>query len=189
MEIWIERFGTLAVFIGTFLEGETILILAGVLAHAGRLHLPGVITAAFFGSWTGHLVWFEVGRRRGPALLEHKPALRGGFDRVEGLIARFGVLTLFVTQYLYGTRLTSAVAFGMSRMSRLRFALLQVPNCLVWSVVVATLGYVFGEAAARALGRAAHYEKIALAVVGAGALVIFAVRRVMRDSKRRHDAD
>ena len=40
----------LHVLIGTGLEGETILVMAGFAAHQGHLSLPGVIAAAFTGS-------------------------------------------------------------------------------------------------------------------------------------------
>ena len=39
----IENYGFAAVLVGTFLEGETILILAGLAAHLGYLNLPLVI--------------------------------------------------------------------------------------------------------------------------------------------------
>ena len=37
LEHYIETYGYLAVMIGTFLEGETILVLAGFAAHQGYL--------------------------------------------------------------------------------------------------------------------------------------------------------
>ena len=39
----IEHYGYFAVFLGCFLEGETVLVLAGFAAHMGYLSLPGVI--------------------------------------------------------------------------------------------------------------------------------------------------
>lgn len=165
MELWVARFGFLAVFAGTFLEGETILLAAGILAHGGQLPLQMVITAAFLGSWSGHLAWFAVGRLRGRTSLQKRPQLLGAFARAENLIDRFGLLAIFITQYLYGMRLAAAVAFGISRMAFPRFALVQAVNCLIWSLAVATLGYVFGEAAWRFLGHVAHYEKVGAAIV------------------------
>ena len=45
----IENYGYAAILIGTFLEGETILVLAGLAAHQGYLVLTWVILAAFAG--------------------------------------------------------------------------------------------------------------------------------------------
>ena len=45
----IENYGYLAILIGTFLEGETIVILAGFAAQLGYLELPWVIVTAIAG--------------------------------------------------------------------------------------------------------------------------------------------
>ena len=48
LESIVDTYGYLAVLLGTFLEGETILVLGGFAAHRGYLALPWVIVAAFF---------------------------------------------------------------------------------------------------------------------------------------------
>jgi len=40
LQSFIENYGYAAILIGTFLEGETILVLAGLAAHQGYLVLP-----------------------------------------------------------------------------------------------------------------------------------------------------
>ena len=54
----IENYGYAAILIGTFLEGETILVLAGLAAHQGYLVLSWVILAAFVGSLCGDQLFF-----------------------------------------------------------------------------------------------------------------------------------
>ena len=54
----IENYGYAAILIGTFLEGETILVLAGLAAHQGYLELTGVIFSAFLGSLCGDQLFF-----------------------------------------------------------------------------------------------------------------------------------
>ena len=54
----IENYGYAAILIGTFLEGETILVLAGLAAHQGYLVLTWVILAAFLGSLCGDQLFF-----------------------------------------------------------------------------------------------------------------------------------
>ena len=69
----IENYGYAAIFIGTFLEGETILILAGLAAHQGYLVLTWVILAAFLGSLCGDQLFFiwdaNTVRRSSPGAL------------------------------------------------------------------------------------------------------------------------
>ena len=57
----IENYGYAAILIGTFLEGETILVLAGLAAHQGSLVLTWVIIAAFAGSLCGDQLFFIWG--------------------------------------------------------------------------------------------------------------------------------
>ena len=59
----IQNYGYWAVFVGTFIEGETILLLGGFAAHRGYLALPWVIVAAFFGSLCGDQLFFFLGRK------------------------------------------------------------------------------------------------------------------------------
>jgi len=54
----VENYGYAAILIGTFLEGETILVLAGLAAHQGYLILTWVILAAFAGSLCGDQLFF-----------------------------------------------------------------------------------------------------------------------------------
>ena len=54
----IENYGYAAILVGTFLEGETILVLAGLAAQLGYLTLSGVILAAFLGSLSGDQLFF-----------------------------------------------------------------------------------------------------------------------------------
>ena len=69
-ELLLQKFGYLAVLVGTFLEGETILVLAGFFAERGYLRLPLVIVCAFSGAYVGHVFWFWLGRSQGVKLLD-----------------------------------------------------------------------------------------------------------------------
>lgn len=69
-ESLIKEFGYLAVFVGTFLEGETILVVAGFAAYETYLELPLVILFAFLGSLFGDQLYFFIGRYKGQSLLK-----------------------------------------------------------------------------------------------------------------------
>ena len=70
----IQKNGYLSILIGTFLEGETILVLGGLAAHRGYLSLAGVIMAAFIGSLCGDQLFFYLGRRHSQAVLARRPS-------------------------------------------------------------------------------------------------------------------
>ena len=76
LESFIQSYGYGALFLGTLLEGETALILAGLTAHMGLMKLPLVILVALLGSFLGDQFFFFLGRRKGAALLERHPVWR-----------------------------------------------------------------------------------------------------------------
>ncbi len=158
----LERFGYLAVFLGTFLEGETLLLLAGFFAEKGYLLLPVVVLAAFAGSMSGHLLWFWLGRSRGVGILEKYPRIGKHVGKGVRLFERYGAPTILASQYLYGVRISCAIIVGMSRIPFYKFVTYIAISCLSWSIVIALLGYYFGAAVGTILGRAAHAEKYGL---------------------------
>jgi membrane protein DedA with SNARE-associated domain len=62
-ELLIARYGLPAIFLGTMLEGETVVIIGGFLAHRGYLSLFGVIIAATIGTLLADQFFFFLGLR------------------------------------------------------------------------------------------------------------------------------
>ena len=90
-------YGYLAVFIGSLLEGETILVLAGFAAHQGYLSLPVTLVLAFAGGTLGDQVFFWLGRRWGSSLLQRIPNAERHVQRVKDLLEHHhGVVVLSV---------------------------------------------------------------------------------------------
>src|SRR5882724_3786788 len=157
-ELLLQKFGYLAVLVGTFLEGETILVLAGFFAERGYLRLPLVIVCAFSGAYVGHVFWFWLGRSQGMKLLDRFPRMKKHFGKGIRIFERYGAPAIFITQWLYGLRITCAVIIGISRISTIKFLVYEAITCVVWAIVIAGAGYFFGEAVQSILGRAEHVE-------------------------------
>jgi membrane protein DedA with SNARE-associated domain len=64
------NYGYIIILIGPFLEGETVLILAGFLVHRGHLELPLVIAATFAGSVAGDQFFPLVGQCKGMSFID-----------------------------------------------------------------------------------------------------------------------
>lgn len=184
IESLIRHYGYLTILVGTFLEGETILVLGGLAAHRGLLWLPGVMACAFAGSLASDQLFFFIGRRHGARFLARRPRLRAGIAGVQALIERHDTLLILSFRFLYGLRNVTPLAFGMSRVPAWRFALFNVIGAAAWAVAVAVLGWCVGSAAERLLGHLERYElRVAAAVVAVG-LVLWAWRRWVRDAPR-----
>ncbi len=68
LECLVREYGYFALLIGTFLEGETILIIGGLLAKLGLLKLPTVMLVVFIGSFSGDQLYFYIGYFKGQEL-------------------------------------------------------------------------------------------------------------------------
>ena len=165
----IHVYGYLAVLIGCFLEGETILLLGGVAAEQGYLSLPGVIAAAFIGSMSGDQLFFYIGRRYGPGLIERKPRLKKASDRLQGWIASRQIPLVLGFRFLYGLRSVAPFVFGASGIGRKRFAILNALGAAAWASTLGYGGYLTGHFFADIVAHFEHYELLILGVAALGA--------------------
>lgn len=168
----ITHYGYPIVTIGTFLEGETVLILGGVSAHLGYLSLGWVITCGFVGTLCGDQLYFILGRRHGNALLARHPTWQARIQGVMGKLERHQNLLILGFRFLYGLRTITPFAMGMSSVSWLRFALLNLIGAGIWAIGIGLAGYYFGRAVEAMLGDIKHYElELVAAIIGVAALV------------------
>src|SRR5437763_10013659 len=164
-ELLLQKFGYLAVVVGTFLEGETILVLAGFFAERRYLRLPLVVLCAFGGAYVGHVFWFWLGRTQGVKLLDRFPKMKKHFGKGIRMFERYGAPAIFITQWLYGLRVTCAVIIGISRISTIKFLVYEAMTCIVGAIDIGRAGFYFGRAVEHVLGRAAHIEKWGMLVL------------------------
>jgi membrane protein DedA with SNARE-associated domain len=176
-EALLEQFGYFAVFIGTFLEGEAILVAAGFFVSRGYLDFAAVLTVAFLGAYAGHLFWFWLGRVHGIKLLDRFPRMGRHLGRGIRVFERYGAAAIILTQWLYGVRITCAVIIGMSRISIAKFLLYEAVSCALWASVVTAAGYYFGRAIESMLGRVEHIEKYGLAIIVLVAVLVWLYHR------------
>ena len=172
MEHLITQYGYAVLLLGTFFEGETVLVIAGFLAHRGYLELHWVIAAAFAGSYAGDQLLFHLGRRHGRSLLARWPKWNEPAERALQLLSRHHLPVVLGFRFLYGLRTITPFAIGMSGLSPWRFLLLNGISALVWATAFAWLGNLFGSAMESLLGELRHYEMGLVGVLaGIGVLV------------------
>lgn len=179
-ESLVYQYGYLAVLVGSFLEGETIVVLGGFAAHRGYLSLPWVIAAAFAGTLFGDQLYYFLGRRRGPAMLARRPHWEPRIARVRELLRRHEVPLILGFRFLYGLRTVAPFALGLGGVPPLRFALLNVPAALGWSILVGTLGYELGNAFQGVLGDLKRFERALFAAIAAAGAALWIAQWIRR---------
>ena len=177
LESLIQQYGYLAIAVGTFAEGETVLLLGGFAAHRGYLDLAGVIAAAFVGSLCGDTLYFEIGRRKGMAFLERRPAWKKHVARVLTMVHSHQTLLILSFRFLYGIRTVAPFAIGASGVPLRRFLVLNVVSAALWASAFGTLGYLLGNTLQAVLGDIERYERGVFAAIVFASIAIAAWRR------------
>ena len=93
-------------------------LFAGYAAHSGALSLGTLIVVCWFGSFTGDVIRFWIGRRYGARLLDRFP---------------------------HGIRGLAGFAYGISRLPWSTFLALNFVAAGLWSGAVVSAGYAFGQ--------------------------------------------
>jgi membrane protein DedA with SNARE-associated domain len=156
LEQYMLQYGYWAVFFGVMLEnagvpvpGETILLVAGFLAASRDFHLPLVMLVAALGAVTGDNIGFGLGHHYGRGIL-----LRFGrfvlltpkrLRHMENYFNRYGNKTILVARFITGLRVFAALLAGASNMRWRVFVVYNVAGAVLWSTVIASLGFLFAH--------------------------------------------
>ena len=176
LEELISTYGYAAVAVGTFLEGETVLILGGVAAHMGYLALAGVIAAAFLGTLAGDQLYFHLGRAKGRGAIERRPHWKARSERVFRMLERHQVWLILGYRFLYGLRTVIPFIIGAAGIPPLRFLLLDMVGVGIWAGTVGTLGYVFGRTLELIIGNIKDYQLTVFAALAALGVLVWGAR-------------
>jgi len=175
----VATYGYAAILIGTFLEGETILVLGGFAAHRGYLELPWVLVSAFFGTLLGDQLYFFIGRFKGQAFLENRPAWKTKTEKSFSLLRRNQTGFIIGFRFLYGLRTVTPFVIGASGISPIRFLLLNCVGASIWASVIGVLGYLFGNTFEIILDDIKRYEIwifLGIALMGFGIWIVYLAR-------------
>ena len=189
IEQYMLAYGYWAVFFGVMLEnagvpvpGETILLIAGYFASTGKFHLGLVMLVAATGAVIGDNIGFAIGHHFGRNVL-----LRVGrfffltpkrFAHMENYFESHGPKTILVARFITGLRVFAALLAGASRKMPWRvFFAYNVAGAVLWSVVITTLGYLFGHSLPlliKWVGRSGTVLLISAIVLG---IIVWRVRK------------
>lgn len=183
----LSRWGYFGIALGTFVEGEAVLLAAGALTHLGRLSLPFVVLAAMLGSLLWGQTWFFVGRVYGRGVLERRPKWHAHALVLERWIERYGGWLVLGFRFITGAAIVLPLLVGASGFPRGRFFVLDGLGALIWAAVFAFLGLGLGAGLEGALGHRIGMPEIVGIALG-GALLLLLVTRQVRAALARNAA-
>ncbi len=176
----IQDYGYWMILIGTFLEGETALILGLIAAYGGLLELPGVLLSASLGGFSGDMLYFYLGRRHGSTLMARYRSWEPRVNRMRILLHRYHMPMILAVRFMYGIRTAALIAMGLSSISPRRFALLSACSVALWALVVSIAVYLFGEAISSSLAKIKHLQLDLLSGAAVTLLAVWVLRSLRR---------
>jgi len=182
----------LVLFLGTFIEGEVVLITGGFLVYEGYLSFAVLVWIATLAATIGDnfFYWLGRGQRMGT---QHPRAARllnflgqHRLFRGEEFVRRHGGKSVFLVRFLYGLRFAGAMTAGYLGMGFGRFFLFNLMGSLSWSVLLGSLGYLFGRSLEN-LAKGVKLAEIGLVLLAVGLLAIYLLH-IRRKRKTRKEA-
>jgi len=142
---FVKNWGYIAVFLGSLVEGESIVLTASSLAALGYLSIYKVMAVAFCGTLIADQCLYLVGMYQGHKIFDKFPRLRPQIDKAFSLLNKNDVIFIISCRFIYGIRVASAIVIGAAKVPPKRFITLNIISALIWTVVSCGGGYLLGE--------------------------------------------
>jgi membrane protein DedA with SNARE-associated domain len=129
-------------------------LFAGYAASSGALGFGTLVVVCWFGSFTGDVIRFWVGRRFGTRLFRSFPKLERAVQTAARLADRHYVWMILFHRYPHGIRGVAGFAYGISQLPWSTFLALNFVAAGLWSVAVVSAGYAFGQVSEKVMNDA-----------------------------------
>lgn len=153
IRLFVEHHANIAyllIVLGVIVEGEIVVILAGIFANLGSLD----VFIAFIATMVGGSMKSSLGYLAGYYLQKHhsgKPLISRAEYRVNYFLPRFSVRpfwSIFVSRFLIlGLHWFALIFSGYKKIKIRTFAEAELASLMAWSVAALALGYFFSFAA------------------------------------------
>lgn len=133
-----------AIFLGSVVFGETIILAAAYLAGHGWWSIYTVFWLTFLGTLSSDCVWFYFGRKLAKKSEEWE-LKREKYKKVllflERLTHRRAFLSLLFIKFLYGTRIITIMYLSVHKLRFRTFLLFNAIGTFLWLLVMVALGW------------------------------------------------
>src|SRR5215831_5639509 len=176
--------------LGAPLPAWPVIFVAGAIGRRGQGSPLVVLAVALGTALAMDLAWFVVGRWQGlrvlRAICRLSLAPAACVRQTEALFARRRELSLLFAKFIPGYTLLVLPLAGAARMPAGPFLLWDALGCLLWAGSAALAGFLFHGAVGRILGWLSALGTWAPALLGAGLLLVMAVKLWERQRFYKH---
>ena len=146
--VFLAAFLESSAFLGLFVPGESIVVLAGFLTSQGYLKLGNCIAIISIGAVLGGMVAYSLGKSLGRGYFErHKRLLfikAKHIEKVDAYFQNHGGKTVFLGKFIGFTRAIIPFVAGISGMSYWKFFVYNLIASTLWATGFLLLGHFFG---------------------------------------------
>ena len=156
--------------VGFFLPGDSLLVVAGLFAAAGKLNIALILLAFFLGSIIGDNTGYWTGRIMGKRLFNRENSLIFKPSRVEKahqFFEKYGAKTVIMARFVPIVRTFAPLVIGAAEMPYAKFLTYSVLGGAIWICSMVLAGYFLGGVVESAFGIKLedHIEKVVIVVV------------------------
>jgi len=168
--LWFIIFAETGLAVGFFLPGDSLLVVSGLFAAAGKLNVLLVMLAFFLGSVMGDSVGYWTGRLMGKALFNRESSWIFKPSRVQkahGFFEKYGPKTVILARFVPIVRTFAPLVVGAAEMPYSRFLPYSIIGSALWISSMVLAGYFLGGVIERAfnISLEQHIEIVVIVVV------------------------
>lgn len=168
---------------GFFFPGDTLLLLAGVLAAQGQFSIAAVIAVIVVSAAAGGQVGYYIGEKFGPKLFKKEDGIlfrKEYVERSEIFYEKHGGKTILLARFIPLVRTFAPVVAGVGKMDKKMFTIYNIAGSIIWGVGVTLVGYFFGQ-------KIPNLDRIILPTIVAIMILSFAptIYHILKDPKSR----
>ncbi|MBX4211504.1 MAG: DedA family protein [Candidatus Yanofskybacteria bacterium] len=136
-------------FFGSALEGLNLMVLAGFLVSAGRLHFVPVMIALVAGYMVNGYLWYGAGYFGGARvldyLLKHNTKRQKAFGRLKEYFEEHTGKAIVFTKMTFSFTILVLTLAGSLRYGLKKFSIYNFIGSVGWAALTFSAGYFFGE--------------------------------------------
>ncbi len=155
---------------GFFLPGDSLLVVAGLFAAAGKLNVAVLLISLFLAAVIGDAVGYYTGAKMGPRIFSRQKSLLfkpSHLLKAQAFYEKYGGKTIIIARFVPIVRTFAPIVAGAARMTYRKFVVFNVIGGFLWVFTMILGGYFLGNFVERAFGIKLedHIETVVIVVV------------------------
>jgi membrane-associated protein len=141
-------FAETGLFVGFFLPGDSLLVVAGLFAARGNLNLAILVPSLCLAAIAGHMVGYWFGQKTGARLFSRPDSRlfkRGHLLKAQAFYEKHGSKTIVLARFIPVVRTFAPIVAGVAGMEPRRFMVVNVAGGIAWVTSMCLLGYLLGN--------------------------------------------